>query len=225
MVMDVESAQRSRGASRFDKSLSVLVGLAAVSAALLGTLEIDSNKRQEQAQAHSSRLAIEIFGRIAGSGPAADAGLIAGQAADLRDLYATARGLESLSRPATAGFETPLSDADTRTAADLRTLAAAVAAPLEPSSGVDPVARSVIASTPQDITALVQRQGRLISAANRFGTKGSRSVFALSTLALGAVLFGLSAVLGADNHGGVTLALGALALLVAGAWGASALLI
>jgi hypothetical protein len=48
-------------------------------------------------------------------------------------------------------------------------------------------------------------------------------VFGLSILALAAVLFGLSAVLGRANRGSLTLALGAVALLAAAGWGASAL--
>jgi hypothetical protein len=85
------------------------------------------------------------------------------------------------------------------------------------------VTRTVIASTTDDASKLLARQSRVLATANRFGSRGSRAVFGISILALAAVLFGLSAVLGRANRGSVTLALGAVALVGAAAMGASAL--
>jgi hypothetical protein len=199
------------------------VGLAAVVAALLGTLEVDSNKRQEQAQAEGVRLTVQIFGTLAGSAPPADAGSQASQVAILRSLQATARRIASASLPATAGFESALADADQRAADDLGPVVDAVGTSPDASSGVDPVTRAVISSTTADATKLLARQSRVLDTANRFGSRGSRAVFGISILALGAVLFGLSAVLGRANRGSGTLALGAVALLAAAAVGGSAL--
>lgn len=223
MGMDIELAHKAVGKTRFEKWLAVLVGLAAVTAALLGTLEIDSNKLQEQAQARSSRLAIEIFGRIAGSAPAQDAGLMAQQAATLRDLQSTGRRIETATRPATADFETALAGADHNAATQLGALAQAVSDLPGPDSGVDPTTRSVVATTGDQLKQLVTQQGHLIDVANRYGNRGSRAVFAITILALAAVLLGLSAVLGAEGRGAVTLVLAGLALVVAGGLGASAL--
>jgi hypothetical protein len=223
MSMDIELAHKTAGKTRFEKWLALLVGLAAVAAAVLGTLEVDSNKLQEQAQARSSRLAVEIFGRLAGSASAQDAGLMAQQAAALRDLQATGRRIETETRPATADFETALADADHNAATQLAALAQAVSDLPGPQSGVDPVTRSVVATTTDQVTALVKQQNHLIDVANRFGNRGSRGVFAITILALAAVLLGLSAVLGADGHGSVTLVLAGLALIASAGLGASAL--
>jgi hypothetical protein len=223
MAMDIEVVHKATGTNRFEKALAILVGLAAVAAALLGTLEVDSNKRQEQAQADSVRLTVQIFGTLAGSAPAADEGTQAGQVAILRNLQASARRLAASALPATAGFESALADADQRAASDLGPVVDAVAKPPDAASGVDPVTRAVIASTTDDATALLARQNRVLNTANRFGSRGSRAVFGISILALAAVLFGLSAVLGRENRGGLTLALGAVALAAAAASGASAL--
>jgi hypothetical protein len=223
MAMDIELASKAAGTNRFEKALAVLVGLAAVAAALLGTLEVDSNKRQEQAQAEGVRLTVQIFGTLAGSAPPADAGAQASQAAILRGLQASARRLAAAPLPATAGFEAALADADQRASDDMGPVADSVAKAPDEASGVDPVARTVINSTTDDATALLVRQNRVLDTANRFGSRGSRAVFGISNLALAAVLLGLSAVLGPENRGAITLGLGALALLGAVASGASAL--
>jgi hypothetical protein len=223
MAMDIELASKAAGTNRFEKALAVLIGLAAVAAALLGTLEVDSNKRQEQAQAEGVRLTVQIFGTLAGSAPPADAGAQASQAAILRGLQASARRLAAAPLPATAGFEAALADADQRASDDMGPVADSVAKAPDEASGVDPVARTVINSTTDDATALLVRQNRVLDTANRFGSRGSRAVFGISILALAAVLLGLSAVLGPENRGAITLGLGALALLGAVASGASAL--
>ncbi len=223
MAMDIEVVHKSRGADRFEKALAVLVGLAAVVAALLGTLEVDSNKRQEQAQADGVRLTVQIFGTLAGSAPAADEGTQASQLAILRNLQATARRLAAGPLPATAGFESALADADQRAAEDLGPVVDSVSTPPGPESDVDPVTRAVISSTTDDATKLLARQSRVLNTASRFGSRGSRAVFGLSILALAVVLLGLSAVLGRASRGSITLVLGAVALAAAAASGASAL--
>lgn len=223
MAMDLEVVHKAAGTDRFEKALAILVGLAAVVATLLGTLEVDSNKRQEQAQAVGVRLTVQLFGTIAGSAPAADAGPQAGQVAVLRGLQANARRIAAAPLPATGGFESALADADERAANDLGPLVDAVSTPPDAASGVDPVTRAVVSSTTDDIGVLLRRQSRVLDTANRFGRRGSRAVFGISILALAAVLFGLSAVLGRANRGSVTLALGAVALITAALSGASAL--
>jgi hypothetical protein len=223
MAMDIEVVHKAKGLDRFEKALAVLVGLAAGIAALLGTLDVDSNKRQEQAQAVGVRLTVQIFGTLAGSASPADAGLQASQVAILQGLQANARRIAAAPLPATSGFESALADADERAANDLGAVVDAINKPPDAASGVDPLTRSIITSTTDDATALLGRQTRVLNTANRFGRRGSRAVFGLSTLALAAVLFGLSAVLGRANRGSLTLALGAVALLAAAGSGASAL--
>jgi hypothetical protein len=223
MAMDIELVQRTAGTNRFEKVLAILVGLAAVVAALLGTLEVDANKRQEQAQALGVRLTVQIFGTLAGSAPPADAGAQASQVAILRGLAANARRIASAPLPATAAFESALADADERASNDLGPVVDSVSKAPDAASGVDPTTRSVIASTTDDATKLLVRQSRVLDTANRFGSRGSRAVFGLSILALAVVLLGLSAVLGAASRGGITMVLGAVALVGAAGAGASAL--
>lgn len=225
MAMDIEVVHKAAGTTRFEKALALLVGLAAVVASLLGTLEVDSNKRQEQAQAASVRLTVQAFGTLAGSAPAADAAVQAGQALPLHRLEAYGRQLAPAPPAPGSAYEAALSDADLRTADDLAPVVDSIGRPPDPASGVDPVTRAVVTSTPDDDNAILARQSAALRRADRFGSRGSRAVFALSILALAAVLFGLSAVLGRENRGSLTLALGAAALVAAAAYGASALTI
>lgn len=225
MSIDIEVVHKAAGATRFEQALAVLVGLAAVVAAVLGLLEVDANKRQEQAQARSVRVTVQVFGTLAGSAPPADAALQAGQVALLRGLQANARRIAANPVPATAGFESALADADERAADDLSPMVDAVGAHPDASSGVDPVTRAVVASTTDDATRLLGQQSRELATANRFGTRGSRAVFGISILALAAVLFGLSAVLGEANRGRITLATGAVALVAAAGCAISVLLV
>lgn len=69
MAMDLEVVHKAAGTTRFEKAPALLVGLAAVVASLLGTLEVSANKRQEQAQAVAVRLTVQAFGTLAGSAP------------------------------------------------------------------------------------------------------------------------------------------------------------
>lgn len=188
-------------------------------------MEVDSNKRQEQAQSVAVRLTVLGFGTLAASAPAEDAAVQAGEVLTLRRLVAYGRLLAPAPPAPASGYETAASDADLRTADDLAPVVDSVGRPLDPATGVDPVTRAVVGSTTDDHLAILARMAGAVRRADRFGRRGSRAVFALSILALAAVLFGRSAVLGAQNHGSLTLALGAVALVAAAAYGASALTI
>jgi hypothetical protein len=66
--MDVEVAHSVEGKPPIQKGLAVLVGLSAVVAAPLATLDLDSTKRYEDLLTRSSRLSVSLFGRIAAGG-------------------------------------------------------------------------------------------------------------------------------------------------------------
>jgi hypothetical protein len=59
----------SRMSIRFRRTLSVLVGIAAVSATVLSWVEADNGRKEEQAFVNASRGALEIFVKIAASSP------------------------------------------------------------------------------------------------------------------------------------------------------------
>jgi hypothetical protein len=66
--VDIETAHAEE-ATPFSRWLAVLVGLAALIAALLATLEVDAGKREERALIQANRLSIQIFEETATDGP------------------------------------------------------------------------------------------------------------------------------------------------------------
>lgn len=221
--MDIEVVHKATGRTRFHKWLALLAGLAAVLATLMATLDMHSNKREEQALSRSARLSVEIFGRIAGSNPVQTAGYQAAATGSSRAIESLARRIVGPEFPGTGEFEEALGDADERAARRLQSLAESVGGVPAEASGVDAHTRSVISTDPEDLTRLVEEQNRQRDVADRFFERGTRSVYALSILALAAVLLGLAAVLGQRGGGSITLVVAGMALVFAMAWGGSAL--
>ena len=221
--MDVELVYKAAEA-RFNKVLSVLVGLSALAASLLATLDVHSGRRQEQALNRSSRLSVQIFGRLAGSAPPQVLAYQVLQLSNLNTLKGTQRSLSAFMRPETFDFEFTVAGADRRVGMRLLELARQVRVTPDASSGVDENTRGVIASRFADVDELVNQQNHQLDLADTYGERGTRAVYALSLVALAAVLLGLSAVIG-RRGGGITSVLGAVALLVSAGWGASSLFV
>ena len=221
--MDIEVVHKATGRTRFHKWLALLAGVAAVLATLLATLDMHSNKREEQALSKSARLSVEIFGRIAGSGPVQTAGYEGVATQTSRAIESLARRIVGQDFPETTEFEKALGEADERAAGRLQSLAESVAAVPPEASGVDAYTRSVIGTDTNDLMRLVRQQNHQRDVADKYFERGTRSVYALSILALAAVLLGLAAVLGERGGGSITLVVAGLALVFAVAWGGSAL--
>ena len=64
-----------------------------------------------------------------------------------------------------------------------------------------------------------------LALAERYGTRSNRAVFALSLLAIGAVLLGLAGVMGETRTGRISLGASAVALLLSAVWAGAALAI
>ena len=220
MDLDVEIAHKASGKSRFEKWLAIAIGAAAIVAALLATLEMHSNKRWEQASTEAADLSVELFGKIAASGPARAAGLSAEQ-------MALALGLESGERSshpqAQGGSDVVRAYVDGRVGERLLKLAKDIQDPPDESSGVDAVAREAVAADVEGLDEIRKEQNEHVEEAESYGTRLSRALFALSLLAFAAILLGLAAVLGVEHGGFITLGVATGTLVLATAWGASAL--
>jgi hypothetical protein len=221
--MDVELVHRA-AETRFNKWLSVLVGLSALAASVFAALDVHAGRRQEQALNRSSRLSAEIFGRLAGSAPPQALAYQVLQLSNFNTLKGTQRSLSAFEQPGTFAYEFTLAGADRRVGITLLGLAKRLRETPDPSSGLDETARHVIATRIADVDELVAEQNHQLDLADKYGERGTRAVYALSLLALAAVVLGLSAVIG-TRGGGITLSLGAVALLAAAGWGGSALFI
>lgn len=222
--MEVEVAHSVEEAGPLRKWLAVLVGLSAVVAASLATLDLQASKRYEDLSNRSSALSVDLFGRIAGSSFPVTAAGISTQLALIRQIEGNGRAVLSNVNPGPRGFESAIARADTAAGERLGKLAETIGAVPDPASGVDPLVRDVVGTKEDDLKALVERQNRLLDQATRYGNRSSRAVFALSLVALATVLLGLAAVMGARS-GALPLVVGAaLLLLIAIGWGATAFL-
>ena len=249
--MDVETVHAEEG-SRFGRVLAALVGVAALVAALLGALQMDASTRGSRAQAEGARLSVSIFEGIAVQGLVSSFQLGSLQEAIVPSAEGIARSIEGLDSEEVAPFEDALAAAYTAAADRLLQAARDMSVPPDAEDGIDPHTQEVFAlipdlsflfdavasgeppeQTPDEIAALgregldeiVAEQNRQVDLAETYGKRSDRTVFALSILALAAVLLALAGVTGEGSTGRAAMWSGAAALLLAIAAGASALFI
>jgi hypothetical protein len=221
--MEVDVAHGIEEAGPRKKWLAVLLGLSAVTAAALATLDLHSSKRYEDLQYQSSRASVDLFGRIAGSSFPVTSAATSVQAGGLVSIEATSRQLLSTVDPNLRGFEAALAQADHAAGERLQQLASSLGE-VPPESGVDPFVRDVIGTDEDRLRTLADRQNRLLDEATRYGNRSSRAVFALSLTALATVLLGLAAVMAARSGAAPLIAGAGVLLLIAIGWGATAFL-
>jgi hypothetical protein len=221
MDLDVEIAHKASHKSRFERALAIVIGLAAIIAALLATLEMHSSKRWEQASTEAADLSVELFGKIAATGPFRAAGADAEQTA----LALSIEGIERTRQSNARGFDFVRAYIDNRVANRLLRLTEDISAAPDESSGLDPVAREVLATSLHDLEEIGAHQDEQVDAAEHYGARLNRAIFALSLLALAAILIGLAAVLGIEHSGPIVLVLASVVLFVSAAFGVSALLV
>jgi hypothetical protein len=220
MAMDLETVPRD-GKTRFDRRLAALVGIAAITAALLATLEMASGKQEEGAFTSASRLAVRISTRVAVNGLRTSLeGSALTQAASL-GLEATQRQLAALRSGDEEAAAVAL--ADERASQRLLGLAARLSEEPSAESGVDRAAREALAATNPDLRRLVAEQNRQVDLAERYGGRENAAIFGLSLLAVAAVLLGLAGLIGEGRQGMRILAVAAVTLAVSIGWGAAAL--
>ena len=222
-VVDLETAHQGPAGDRFRKVLTVLAGAATLIAALLATLELHASKREERAFVLASRLSVELSGRIAGSSSRFSFESRSVRDAITRSLASPARLLANRERPASTRFQEALAEAEEGAAARLRRIAQETGSAPSEASGVDPYTRTVLATEVPQLQQLLAEQNRQLDVSQKYGGRESRALFALSLLALGAVLLGLAAVVGANRNGRLTLGLSATFLAVSSLLGISAL--
>jgi hypothetical protein len=226
--MDLDTAHAHEGKSRFDRALAVLVGAAAVLAAVLLWMQTDFGTRQERAQLRASRLSVGIAEQLSVSGL-----LTTFQGTSLR--LSLVPAVEALGRALAAGDDpelfarenavaTALTEAQTR----IVEVAQAMGDVPTETPGLDPHTKEVMASIERlvnatleeledirrDTSSITGEQNREVDIAEKYGRRGDRTVFALALLALGAVLLGLAGVMGSSPPGRIALVAAAVGLLL-----------
>jgi hypothetical protein len=225
MELDIEAAREPSGRTRFDRWLSILVGVAAILAALLATAQVDAGKREEHALHMASRLSVRIFEGIAGGSPRFSFQINSLQHATALAVAATAVQIGVLNMPETTDAIQARAEADVRSADRLFAIAQSMGDVPPASSGLDAATLALVGSEPGDLEIVVAEQNQQMDIADRYGERGNRTLAGLSLVALGAVLIGLAAVLGRGVPGNVVIVAATLALVAAGGWGVAALLV
>ena len=212
--MDLETAHVEE-ATPFARWLAVLVGVGAVVAALLATLEVDAGKREERALIQANRLSIQIFEETAADGPLTTFVLESQQKSLAPAIEGTFRAQLSLEGGDLAQLQQALSEAAGAAATAIGSTVEQMTAAPGPGAGIDRhtgrLIRGALAElerllagegpTDPDRHPLVLEQNRQVDLAERYGLRGNRAVFALSLLALAAVLLGLAGVTGGGATG------------------------
>lgn len=223
--LDIEAVHEASGRTPYERWLAVLVGIAAILAAILATIQVDAGKQQERALLMASRLSVQGFEGIAGSSPRFSFQINSLQQATTLAITGTASQIALFEFPEVADVLSARAAADVKAAERLLLIAQSMGEVPDSSSGIDAAALRLVGASPADLIGVVAEQNRQVDVADRYGERGNRGLFGLSLLALGAVLVGLGAVLESGLPGRVSLAAASLALLAAAAWGGSALLV
>jgi hypothetical protein len=219
MTLDVEAVHERTGRTGFERWLAIVVGVAAVVAATLAVLQVDTAKQEERALLLSSRLAVRAFEGTAGTLPRSSFQIGSLQAALKLGLEATARQLAAFDQPAAAEVETAIGQADSAASMELASIAEKMGAVPTADSGLDPATLRLLSLTDSDLRRLVAEQNRQVDLAEAAGQRGSRTVFAISLLALGAILAGLAGVIGRSTPGRIVLLAATVAILASMGWG------
>ena len=216
MTVDVETAVPTGPVTtRFRRWLSVLVGLAALSATVLAWIESDSGRREEEAFVQASRTSVEIFMKIAASQPR-----IQFQADELRrgaarQIEASAQVLSS--KPGSEAFvlAVALSKVEEKVSPQTLRVVQSMASVPTSAPGVDATTLEALNTQVIDLTPLVESQNAAVDRANQYGTRQERSMFGLALVAIAASLLGLAGLMGATRGGRIALVTAATALAVA----------
>jgi hypothetical protein len=204
--------------------LAVLVGVAAVTAALLAAFEADSGRREELAFVRASRSSIQIFAELAGSTPRTEFALAGVRGALQTEVGANGRLLVSgEASPEAFAVAAALSEAESATARRYQDAVRSMTrVPLD--APIDPATRTILTSDLNRIRRILAYQNRQVDVADVYGTRQERAMFSIALVALAAVLLGLAGLVGARRGGRVALVAATVALVLAIGWSASSLL-
>jgi len=186
----------------FETATTILIGVVALSAAVLTILQSGYDLDSTRAQERAARLSADAATKLTASSLAQDAAFRGKQ--EVLVLGMQGVGREIAAQP--LGDEAGLAIGAAEQAAST-TLSSAVDTTMATSgkAPVDPYTAGLIAATTDAINAEVTEQNHQVDIASDTGGRSNRAVLGLSLLALGGVLAGIAAVLKAGRPGWITL--------------------
>jgi hypothetical protein len=225
--VDVESAVPSGHMTlRFRRWLAIFVGLAALSAATLSFLASNSGRHEEQAFVDASRDALQVFVKLAASGPRYQFEVNAARQSTLLDARSTARASEAALDLVPLQVALGLSIADNEASQRLLDLSDALRRVPATVPGLDdPASESIRVRSEKDIEPIIDAQAAAAERADRHGTRQGRAMFGLGMVAITASLLGLAGLMGSGRAGRIVLVSAGGVLVLALSWGLSGLLV
>lgn len=221
-MIDLEAVTETRGGSRYELVVALLIGLVALSAATLAVMQVQHSADETRAHLMASRLASDITTRITASTDLFRAKLLSMQMAAMGAMGGVSRQIVNFSTSDPA--QEALGGAEYEAYSRLILIADAMTQIPSVDGPLDSYALSVISTTDERLTELTGDQNDQADAAELAGERGNLVVLGLSLVALAAVLAGLAAVLGEGWSGRLIVVLGYATIAVAVTIGAASLL-
>ena len=239
MSLDVETVSGVAGKSRFEQILAVLLGSAAVIAAILASVQFETGQAEQRALLNASRLSVRVFELTAATGAVSSFGGHMLREATQTSAGGIARRLVAFEQPEVADVQDALAAAEAAAADRLSSLIEPMAAPSPLPSGLDPHTAGLVGlgigdtrtifdaianpSAPIEFHAAAEGN-RLTSAlssqvdrAEEVGGRGTYSLLGLALLALAGVLIGLASSLPRGRGAYIALATGGGGVILAAA--------
>lgn len=223
-MSDIEAATRPSqlpGGRR--RWLAVLVGIAAILAAVFTWAERDASRLEQQSLQDATRGSLEIFVAIAGSQARGQFTADNARRALLVGTGGLARVVKS--RGQAFPLAMSLSKADTNTQKRLLEVTREMDDAKGRDTPVDPFAAQLISTDEKRLRRLLATQNRAVDEANDYGRRAQRATYALGLTAIAAALLALAGLMGAARSGRIALITAGLALLFAAGWGGSGFLL
>lgn len=215
-MIDIEAVNETAAGTPFHRVVSLLIGIVAVLAAILAVAQVDLSQKESRTLLQAARVSASIFEGIAASGQRSSFTLNSQQDAIAVNIASLARSLAALERGTVdIPGDTERVAADMAATDRLQVIAESMGAPAPDAVPLDAAARQAINAEPETLGARVTQQNVLVDQANEYGSRGGRSLLALSFVALAGVLLGLAATLGPGQAGRLALATAATTVLLA----------
>lgn len=223
MSDDTRTAAETR---TFRRWLAVLVGAAAISAALLAWIESESSRGEDVAKTDVTRASVDVFVKLGASGPRFQFELDSVRRSTVLTARAEARITANVDTLLALQTQIDASIADNAAAGRLLELSERLADLPPEARGLDDAAsESIRIRSEEDVEPLYRARDDAQSDADRYGQRQERAMYGLLLVAIGASLVGLAGLVGAGRNGRIALGTAGVTLLVALAAGASGFLL
>lgn len=220
-MIDLDVVADTKDGTAFDKALAWLIGIVALTAAVLAAIQVDRSAVEMRAQNQGAVAVSEVTTGMTASFELSRFRLQSTWDGYLGGMAGASRQIAGLE----AGSEVDIARGGVEydVAPRLAAIADAMAS-LPPEGGpLDPYARSALAATTDELEAHLAHQNAQVELAEIAGRQSNLVIAGLSLIALAAVLAGLSAVLRDGRSGRATLLIGFIATGIAIALGVAAL--